>query len=196
MELASPLATLVSPGQASALRVLARTDAGMTGRQVSRVADMPNTGIQRALEKLERAGLVTVDRNLHASSYRVNRDHILWPALRLVLDAPRELDHRIVEFVERADVDIVSVAMFGSVARGESTSESDVDLAVVYGSTPSDDFSVALGSMVERWTGNDCQVFDVTRADVARMVAEHDPLVDSWRRDARTVFGADLRGLL
>jgi predicted nucleotidyltransferase len=196
MHLASPLATLVGGHQAAALRVLARTDAGMTGRQVARVAQAGNTAIKRALDKLEHAGLVKVDRSLHSSSYRVNEDHVLWPALRLALDAPRVLDERIGQLVDESGVAVTSVSVFGSVARGEATDDSDVDLVVIYPGEPVVDLSVALGSAVERWTGNECQVFDVSRADLRRMVADGDPLVDSWRRDARTIVGEDLRGLL
>jgi hypothetical protein len=36
-------------------------------------------------------------------------------------------------------------------------------------------------------------VFDVTRADLRRFVAEGDPLVGSWREEARTVFGEEIR---
>ena len=196
MQLASPLTSLVGASQAAALRVLARTNSGMTGRQVARVADLGNTGIKRALDKLEHAGLVTVDRGVHSSSYHVNQDHVLWPALRLALDAPQLLDQRIRDFVEQSGIDVVTVAVFGSVARGDATEESDVDLAVVYPGDPDEHLSVELGGHVERWTGNDCQVFDVSRAELSRMVAEADPLIESWRRDARTIVGTDLRGLI
>lgn len=196
MQLASPLATLVGGQQAAALRVLARTDAGMTGRQVARVAQTGNTATKRALDKLEHAGLVTVNRGLHSSSYRVNEDHVLWPALRLALDASRVLDERIAHFVDGSGVPVTSVAVFGSVARGEATDDSDVDLVVVYPDELVVDLSVALGSAVERWTGNETQVFDVSREDLRKMVADGDPLVESWRKEARTIVGEDLRGLL
>lgn len=196
MQLTFPLATLVGPGQAAALRVLARTDSGMTGRQVARVSQTANTGIKRALDRLELAGLVTVERGVHASSYRVNHDHVLWPALRLALDAPGELDHRIQKFIEHSGADVVSVAVFGSVARGEATDESDLDLVVVYREEVDVDVSVGLGSMVQRWTGNACQVFDVSLGDLTQMVAERDPLVGSWQSDARTIVGLDLRSLI
>ncbi|WP_144713132.1 nucleotidyltransferase domain-containing protein [Curtobacterium pusillum] len=197
MQLTQPLATLVGPTQANALRVLSRTDAGMTGRQVSRVAGAAqHTGIKRALDKLEQVGLVQVERGLQHSSYRVNREHLLWPAVELSLRAGDELERRIAAFVEDADAGVLSVSIFGSLARGTATESSDVDLLVVFADGVDTEVVVRLGDLVRRWTGNECQVFDVTRADLRRFVAEGDPLVGSWRDEARTVFGPDVRSLL
>ncbi|OII14311.1 nucleotidyltransferase domain-containing protein [Curtobacterium sp. MCBA15_008] len=194
MQLVTPLATLLGPTQADALRVLARTDAGMTGRQVARVAGAAqHTGIKRALDKLEQAGLVRVDRGLQHSAYRVNREHLLWPAVELGLGAGDELERRIGDFVESVDAGVLSVSVFGSVARGTATPTSDLDLLVVFDAVVDTDVVVRLGDLVRRWTGNDCQVFDVTRADLRRFVAEGDPLVGSWRDEARTVFGEEIR---
>ena len=194
MQLVTPLATLLGPTQADALRVLARTDAGMTGRQVARVAGAAqHTGIKRALDKLEQAGLVRVDRGLQHSAYRVNREHLLWLAVELGLGAGDELERRIGDFVESVDAGVLSVSVFGSVARGTATPTSDLDLLVVFDAVVDTDVVVRLGDLVRRWTGNECQVFDVTRADLRRFVAEGDPLVGSWRDEARTVFGEEIR---
>lgn len=196
MELVEPLATLVGRTQSEALRALARTDTGMSGRQVARVAGAAlHTGIKRALDRLERSGLVLVDRGLQHSSYRVNREHLLWPAVELALHARDELDRRIQELVGPSDA-VVSVSEFGSVARGTATDESDIDIVVVFADTVDDDLVGRLGDLVHRSTGNECQVFDTTIADLVRSVHEHDPIVDSWRRDARTIAGADIRELL
>jgi predicted nucleotidyltransferase len=194
MQLAQPLATLLGATQADALRVLARTDSGMTGRQVARVAGAPqHTGIKRALDKLEAAGLVQVERGLQHSAYRVNREHLLWPAVELGLEAGDELERRIGAYVASAQAGVLSVSIFGSVARGTATPTSDLDLLVVFEETVDTDVVVRLGDLVRRWTGNECQVFDVTRADLRRFVAEGDPLVGSWREEARTVFGEEIR---
>jgi predicted nucleotidyltransferase len=197
MQLTAPLATLTGRTQADALRVLAQSDAGMTGRQVARVAGAAqHTGIKRALDKLEHAGLVTVQRGLQHSAYRINRDHLLWPAVELVLGAHEELERRISEFIASSSAAVLSVALFGSLARGTATEDSDVDLLVVFDTDVDVDLIVRLGDLVQRWTGNDCQVFDVTRADLVRFAAEGDPLVGSWREDSRTVYGRDLQALL
>jgi predicted nucleotidyltransferase len=137
-----------------------------------------------------------VERGLQHSAYRVNRDHVLWPSIELALDANRELDRRIAAFVEASGEAVESVAVFGSLARGTATGESDVDLVVVFHDQVDADLVGTLGEQVRAWTGNACHVFDVTRADLARFVAEGDPLVGSWRADARTLYGKDLREIL
>ncbi|WIB78256.1 nucleotidyltransferase domain-containing protein [Curtobacterium sp. MCPF17_002] len=197
MRLTEPLASLLAESQAGALRVLARTDAGMTGRQVARLSGAAqHTTTKRALDKLERIGLVDVDRGLQHSVYRANRDHLLWPAIALSLEASSELERRIVGLVRDERADLLSVAVFGSVARGTAGDESDLDLVIVSDSTPAADFAVHLGDRVHAWTGNECAVLDFDRAQLHAAVDADDPIVESLRRDARTVYGTELRHLL
>lgn len=197
MRLVDPLASLLADSQAGALRVLARTEAGMTGRQVARLAGAAqHTTTKRALDKLEGIGLVQVERGLQHSLYRANREHVLWPAIELSLDAASELERRLTALVSAECPGAVSVAVFGSVARGTASDASDLDLVVVSGEEPAGAFAVRLGDRVRAWTGNDCSVLDFTRDQLRTAVATGDPIVDSLRADARTVYGSELRDLL
>lgn len=197
MRLVDPLASLLADSQAGALRVLARTETGMTGRQVARLTGAAqHTTTKRALDKLESIGLVSVERGLQRSVYRANREHLLWPAIQLSLDAGSELERRVVELVASHRPEVLSVAVFGSVARGTADDDSDVDLVLVTETASVDEFAVLLGDRVRTWTGNDCSVLDFTRDQLRAAVDARDPIVDSLRTDARTVYGADLRSLL
>jgi predicted nucleotidyltransferase len=197
MRLVDPLASLLADSQAGALRVLARTDAGMTGRQVARLAGATqHTTTKRALDKLEDIGLVQVERGLQHSVYRANREHVLWPAIELSLGASSELERRITELVGTEYPEAVSVAVFGSVARGTASESSDVDLVVVSGERPADAFAVRLGDRVRAWTGNDCSVLDFTPEQLRTAVDTDDPIVASLRADAHTLYGSELRELL
>lgn len=46
------------------------------------------------------------------------------------------------------------------------------------------------------FTGNTPQLIAMTRSQLRRMVEADDPLVESWERDARTISGPDVRGLI
>ncbi|WP_058727020.1 nucleotidyltransferase domain-containing protein [Curtobacterium luteum] len=197
MDLTNPLASILADSQADALRVLARTDVGLTGRQIARLSGTAqHTTTKRGLDKLERIGLVSVTRGLQHSEYRANRDHVLWPAVQAGLDAQDELSSRIASFVARRVPDAISAAVFGSVARGEATAASDVDIVLVTEAGGAEDVAVELGDLVRTWTGNDCGVLDFSREQLETAVHERDPIVDSLRADARTVHGTELRTLL
>jgi predicted nucleotidyltransferase len=90
--------------------------------------------------------------------------------------------------------------MFGSVARGTSTSDSDLDLVVV---VPD---SISLESMQEvidvvvnrvgRWTGSVCNVYLANDRRLAELVEEEDVMVSAWERDAVTFHGTQLSARL
>lgn len=86
--------------------------------------------VQRELKRLERAGLVAREDRGRQVEYSVNVQHPAFPGLRDALVATLGVGDRLREAL--ADLDCVRLAfIFGSVAAGEDTSESDLDVFVV-----------------------------------------------------------------
>lgn len=209
MDLSLPVSAVVPSLEGRVLLVLAHADAPLTG---SRIADLvpgaSNPGVRTALGRLVQQGTVLAAASSHAVLYRANREHLAWPAIQATVDyatnAHAMLRDRVVALVTEhlgADrADRTTLALYGSVARGTSTRESDVDLVLV---TP-DDLTGAdaerlvldLTDRVERWTGNTCAVYELSTGRVAELVRDADPMVRSWLDDASTINGPDLRGLL
>jgi hypothetical protein len=48
---------------------------------------------------------------------------------------------------------------------------------------------------VTSWTGNPCQVYELTEQEFVQHVEAREPIVDEWRRDAVVVFGVPLTAL-
>lgn len=89
--------------------------------------------------------------------------------------------------------------MFGSTARGDGGMDSDIDLLVVRPEGDEDAWDQQLDALrerVERWTGNACQIYALTEAELAEHAANHEPIVGEWLRDAVTVTGEPLSRLL
>lgn len=200
MDLSTPLASLLRGLDAVALRVIARAGAELTGRQVARLAATGTpANVRLALLRLVDLGLVLSAPAPHATMYSANRAHILWPAVEIAMHARQELSRRIREFSGSHAPDGVTVALYGSVARGDSTQTSDIDLLVVFPDTividERDEFITELRNQVQLWTGNDTQIYDVTRSALGQHQKQGDPIVKNWLADGIIIYGNDMLGM-
>ena len=200
MNLSEPLEGLTSAVEAATLRVLARADAGFSGRQVHALAGVGSTSsVHRALSTMVRIGLVTAESRPPSIIYRINREHALWPAIDSALGSRDRVFESIRRFcTDDLPVDLgLTVVVYGSVARRDSSLDSDIDLFVVYPDDIDDDaradFSFQIARHVERVAGNEAQVFSVERAELAQRINENDPLVANVIADGILVFGPPLR---
>jgi DNA-binding transcriptional ArsR family regulator len=206
MNLAHPLSDLV-PGAAGAiLQRLAMTTEGLTGHQIADLSAgaVSQSGVSRALGRLVRSGLVEVQPVGRANLYRLNRDHVLAPAIVGGAEAVDTLLERITESVKAWPLVPDAVWVFGSVARGQGGSDSDVDLLLVRPSeVPLDDARWAdqtarLLADVAAWSGNECGLLEYTVDELSDLADAADPLADSLRSDAVALVGrrpAELLGL-
>jgi len=53
-----------------------------------------------------------------------------------------------------------------------------------------------LSERVAEATGNRVELVDLTRDDLRRLPAAGDPLIDSWKVDAKTIVGPDLKRVI
>ncbi|WP_432533697.1 nucleotidyltransferase domain-containing protein [Kineococcus arenarius] len=178
----------------------------MTGREVHRVSATGSyRGTLVALDRLVEQGIVEARRVGQAREYRLNEEHLAHSALTAALAAftPRaDLDDRLRALVHQhlADDQHLSLAYFGSFARGEAGVDSDIDLLLVVPDGTADDTTDRIVADLEvrgqRWTGNEVQVYATRHADLARAVAAGDPIVAEWQRDAVTILGPTIQRLL
>ena len=188
MDFSQPFRAVTPTLDGPVLRVLARTTQPMTRQQVADlVGDASEAGVRKVLRRLAEHGVVIEQRIGTQYTYAANREHILWPAVEVVMSAAERLDTRIREMVEGWEVPALSVELFGSVAAGTSTAESDVDLMVyrphlAEGTVESwDSQIVELRMAVERWTGNPCEVLEIDPPTLVAMAAENEPLLKAPR---------------
>ncbi len=160
--------------------------------------------MRRALERLVDQGLVLVEAAGPSNLYRANRSHLLWPAIEQIVraaeDVPQRLTERITDVViDQLGPEVASrttLALFGSVARDQSTSESDLDVLAVFPDDADEqsrqDAVDAIIQCVPEWTGNPCSVYAVDASGFQEIVERDDPLLSSWKVDAKTFHGPDL----
>ena len=177
------------PGASGAvLAVLLRTGIPLTGRQVhGLVRDQCSLwSVQQALASLADLGVVESRAVGRAMVHTINEDHYAIQPLRVLLDPIAAL-REAVRAVVGSSVD--GVVLFGSVARGEATAESDVDLAVV---APSDwEGRTELEDAVRSRLGNDCDVLVFTPEEFGRLAGSgEEPVVAQIVADGVVLLGS------
>lgn len=197
MELSSPSSDLIGRNDAALLTRLDAVSTPLSGRELARLAgQLTHTTAQRSLNRFVEIGLVRRIRIGSAFAYELNREHVYWAGLELLLASRRRIDETIRSIVSRHPV-ASSVAVFGSYARNEATSASDLDIVVVF----TDDAEEVMKERclddllrLDRIIGNPVQVLPVSMSVLDDMVDAGDALIDSWLDDARMVSGTDLKG--
>lgn len=194
MELSNIGSDLFGLTESRVLAALARLADPVSGRQLTKLAGVDsNASVQRYLAKLRGMGLVLATETPSAIFYRLNREHVYWQPIEDILASPARIDEAIVRLVRDTLGIDARVAVFGSVAEGTADARSDYDLLlVVDDSVPSalrSDTAAALAELVERLTGNECQVVDVSDAELRDLVAHASPLAREWQKHARPIDG-------
>lgn len=129
-----PEAVFSSPAKLAALRELARAgNAEATGREFARRAGISAPWAVRILESYEQLGLVHRHSAHGADHWRLNQEHALVPEILNLLAADERLWKRLVRDLRPliADRAVRKAAIFGSLARGDADSDSDVDLLLI-----------------------------------------------------------------
>lgn len=206
MDLSNPISVVIPSLEGQVLRVLAHTTAPLSGSRIAELVTAgSNPGIRTALGRLVRHGTVLARRSGPSVLYTANRDHLIWPTVEHAVQAADTLldtlQDRIADLARahlgQLEAERTTLALFGSVARGTSTLDSDIDILAVFPDNIDahtiEQFVDAVTADVQRWTGNSCNVYDVTSARLAQMSAASDPMIESWAADARTFLGSDLR---
>jgi predicted nucleotidyltransferase len=202
MDLSHPLRSVVPSLDGPVLEVLAATSRPLSGREVAKLAGRGSpSGIRLVLQRLAEHGLVKREDRASAVYYLANRDHLAWPAIQALILLDRELERRIKSLVDGWKIQPVTLAIFGSAARHDGSASSDIDLLLVEPPGVADLDAWAwqrdhLAEVVENWTGNSVQIYNIDHETLTAHVDHGEPIVAEWRRQARTITGHDIRDLL
>jgi len=196
MNLSHPWAPIRSPLDMEVVRVLRRTTRALTGREVARLVSVGSQpAVNAALRRLTDEGLVRADEAGNAYLHTLNREHLAAPAVDLLADIRSELERRVRAEIAGWKIAPVHVSIFGSAARGDGDTRSDIDLFVVRPTRVPDDDSRwraqldTLSDRVHAWTGNHAGLSEVSAATLPRLRRERPPVVEALRREAITLAG-------
>lgn len=185
MDLGSPVLDVAPAVRGALLQALARLEQPVTRRQLAAAAGVAPGNASAVIEELIRSGLVSEAVAGRSSMVLLNRHHLAAAPVLALAGLRGELIRRLRERLA-AWPDLGGAWLFGSVARGDATSDSDVDLLIVAEDLQSPDLHDRLSQLhadVRSWTGNDLQVVEHSPSSWRKLVQAKDPLVQQVRRD-------------
>jgi predicted nucleotidyltransferase len=155
------------------------------------------------LARLVAQGVVSSETPARHPVYQLNRRHVAARHIEALTRVRDEVLSNIRDAIARWEAKPVHAGLFGSSARGEATSHSDIDVLLVR-PLPPDDFDEyvwhdqldRLDGDVRAWTGNAAQLVDLSADTLRRMDRESDPLIASWRAEVIDLHGEPLAQLL
>lgn len=203
MDVARPYSALCPTLDVGVLCVLAGTTRPLTGREIARLLGRrSHSGVLDTLDRLTVQGLVDREEAGRAFLFTLNREHLAAPAVDLLAQMRGELFDRLSHLVDSWKTAPVHVSVFGSLARGEGDTGSDIDLFVVRPKSVEHedpqwrDQLDLLARKVQRWTGNPAGIVEVGEEEIPGLRKEAPPILAQLRADAITVAGAEATTVL
>lgn len=116
------------------LRVLNERNAGISGREASRLTGLSVRAVQKTLVNLSKAGLVKIAEGNREHLFSIDREKYLVKALvEKMFETEREFNSSILKQIRtKLKPYAVSLVQFGSTVRGEDTLKSDFDICIVH----------------------------------------------------------------
>jgi predicted nucleotidyltransferase len=182
-----PFGGLIPGARGAVLSVLLRTGAPLTGRQVHALVSDEHSlwSVQEALKVLMGLGIVETQTIGRAGVHTINEEHAAVAHLRVLADPIGMLRAAISEAVGS---DVESVIVFGSIARGEATRGSDIDVAVI--ASPGWDGRSDLEDAVRSRVGNGCDVVVFTASQFQQLARSGEPVVSDILHDGLVLIGS------
>jgi len=200
VDFAHPIEALIPGAQGRILAVLAETSAELNLRTLARLSGVSLAQASRVMPGLVNLGVVTRRDVPPSALFRLVTDHV---AARAVLELARARTNVLEELDRRAaalEPPPVTVVVYGSLARGDSRPDSDIDVLVVRPDGMADDGP--WHDQLEGWrrqavelSGNPVELIVVDRDAAARHLRGRRPLWAAIRRDGIVIHGASLTDL-
>lgn len=202
MDVAHPYAAVCPKLEGEVLRALAGTTRLLTGREITLLTGRTShSGVMAALSRLTEHGLVDRVELNRASLYALNRDHLATPAIETLMGMREKLLERIRSGLDGWQIAPVHVSLFGSTARGDGDTQSDIDLFVVRPNGVDEDDPAwcaqvdDLGASILRWTGNRAGIVQIPESQIGRLFDDEPPIVAELRSDAIVLHGPEIDAL-
>lgn len=201
MDFIRPVQAVIPGAQGRILSVLAETSAELNLRSIARLSGVSLAHASRVMPVLVELGVVERREAPPSALFRFVPENVASRAITALTRSRHTVLDEMGSVATRLDSPPVSIVVFGSFARGEADSESDIDVLVVRPlDVEEDDLSwrEALDGWrehVSRLAGNRVETLEVTEQDMPRLLRSRKPLWTDVQREGVVVFGLPLMAL-
>lgn len=197
MDFQHPLRVVTPTLDGEVLMALSGAESDFTGREVHRlIGRASEEGVRKALERLVVQGIVHSRRVGSSRLYGLNRQHLAAAHIEGLATLRSSLIEHCRQAIGAWDPWPALALLFGSAARGDSGSESDLDVLVIRPAGVDEDAVVwreqlaALERNATSWTGNDTRIVEYGEGE---LVGIREPVVTEAFAQGIELFGSRRR---
>jgi predicted nucleotidyltransferase len=134
--------------------------------------------------------------------YSLNGDHVAAPAVITLAGLRTEFFDRVRDQIKRWNIAPASAAIFGSAARGDGSTESDVDVFLVRPDAVDEDDSewrrqiAELSAAIRRWSGNLASLIEISAEEAGQLSERQATIAEDLLRDAVNLAGRSVADVL
>jgi predicted nucleotidyltransferase len=207
MDLANPMQSVIPSAHGAVLSVLARTDLALSGRRIAELTQpkFSQRRVNDVLGQLADSGIVLRESRPPSNFYRLNHDHVAAEGIVALAGMWATLLERIRAELGKWTLQPEAAWLFGSAARREAKTRSDIDILVIRPAGVLDREASSdvwerqtsnLADDVRAWSGNPCEVLEMDTSELSSAVERNDRLIGDLREQAVVLAGRDARALL
>lgn len=202
VDLSFPYTVALSKTDGHVLSVLAGTTRPLGGREVGRIAGVSQNGAWRALRRLVDQGVV-IEQPAGGRSllYTLNRNHLAAEPIITLTRLRSIMIERLRERLAGWEVQPIHASIFGSAARGDGDTGSDIDILVIRPRKVEEEDERwrsqidTLAAAIHSWTGNHAGITELSERQLPRLRRERPPVVENVAADGITLVGDAPSGL-
>lgn len=186
MNIGSPISSVIPTLDAPVLEVLVPSAVPLSLTEIGRRSRRGAlSGIRLVLQRLVAEGLVLEV----PGGYVLNREHLAFESIESLCNMRAKFLQKLTEEITHWEFRTLLVGMFGSFARREGDSSSDLDLLIVSEQPALEKTIDQISGLMRSWTGNKAQVIALTTDDIRRMKKVDEPILSEWRREIEVLHG-------
>lgn len=201
VDFAQPVQAIIPGAYGRILSVMAETTAELNLRTIARLSGVSLAHASRVLPALVELGVINRREAPPSALFRFVSEHVASQAITVLVRARQTVLDEFGSSAATLYPAPMSMVIFGSFARGDAHSQSDIDVVVVRPRAVAEEDETWRRGLddwrfnAHRLAGNRIELLEVDEADLARLLRKRSALWTDVQRDGVVVFGAPLAAL-